>query len=185
MHCQPVVVFYRVTNFCQPVVVFYRVTNFLPKTHQQAIIFYRKKLNFHFWFSPIFRLCQRDLPAANSTRTESWIYNIQVYVSRDNNSCGCCQTADVKTAKATNLGNDFLFKNSAKMRISCKKKQRLFCVHSWNNWHICWAWENLSGALKWLPWSFSSNGGGIKLRLSDQTLTQRDANNSPSLPQSA
>ncbi len=34
-------------------VVAHRVTNFLPKTCWHAIIFYRKKLNFHFLFSPI------------------------------------------------------------------------------------------------------------------------------------
>ncbi len=39
-------------------VVTYRVTFFFAKTCWHAIIFYGKKLNFHFWFSPIFWLCQ-------------------------------------------------------------------------------------------------------------------------------
>ncbi len=37
-------------------VITYRVTNFLPKLIT-CYYFLLKKLNFHFWFSPIFRLC--------------------------------------------------------------------------------------------------------------------------------
>ena len=37
------------------VIYIYRVTNFMPKLIN--IIFCRKKMNFHFWFSPIFGLC--------------------------------------------------------------------------------------------------------------------------------
>ncbi len=47
MHCRPVDVF----------VVTYRVTNFLPKLFT-CYYFLQKKLNFHFWFSAIFGLCQ-------------------------------------------------------------------------------------------------------------------------------
>ncbi len=38
-------------------VITYRVTNFLPKL-VTCYYFLPKKLNFHFWFSPIFGLCQ-------------------------------------------------------------------------------------------------------------------------------
>ncbi len=44
-------------------VVTYRVTNFLPNLFDMLLFCMKKKLNLHFWFSPIFRLCQRVVMA--------------------------------------------------------------------------------------------------------------------------
>ncbi len=49
-------------------VVTYRVTNFLPKLINMLLFSTEKKLNFHFWFSPIFRLCRSHAPREDISR---------------------------------------------------------------------------------------------------------------------